>query len=180
MMVFKRSSLGTTLTDIANAIYTQEGPTQNNNPGNLLYAGQAGATGKDYRGFAIFSSLAAGQAAEVNQLQLLATRGTCATGAPVNTLADALACLTPPSDNNTAAYIANVSAATGVDPNTSLASLLAGTSSTSSIPDLSSLFGGSDSLDDGLGYLTSIATPDPAVIALGIGAAVLLFLYLRA
>lgn len=36
---------------------------RNNNPGNLKYIGQAGATGKDKDGFAIFGSLAAGAAA---------------------------------------------------------------------------------------------------------------------
>jgi hypothetical protein len=42
---------------------------RNNNPGNLKYTGQAGATGKDARGFAIFSSEAAGMAALESDLR---------------------------------------------------------------------------------------------------------------
>lgn len=41
---------------------------RNNNPGNLKYTGQAGATGKDSRGFAIFSSEAVGMDALVSDL----------------------------------------------------------------------------------------------------------------
>lgn len=119
--------LSATTADIAAAIYTQEGPVRNNNPGNLRYVGQAGATGQDSRGFAIFPTLAAGQAAEVAQLDLLISRGTCATGAPVSSLSDVISCLSPPSENDTATYINRVSAATGLDPNAPLAGFLDGT-----------------------------------------------------
>jgi hypothetical protein len=42
---------------------------RNNNPGNLKYAGQPGATGQDSRGFAIFGSLQDGWDALTRQLQ---------------------------------------------------------------------------------------------------------------
>jgi hypothetical protein len=47
--------------------------TRNNNPGNLKFAGQAGATGADAQGFAIFSSFADGWAALLRQLQKYVT-----------------------------------------------------------------------------------------------------------
>ena len=61
---------------MADAIQKQEGwfpgsaSYQNNNPGNLVYAGKAGATGKDNRNFAIFDSYASGRLALIRQLQL--------------------------------------------------------------------------------------------------------------
>jgi len=115
--------LGDTASTIASAIYRQEGAVQNNNPGNLMYAGQPGAIGEDSRGFAIFDTLASGQTAEVSQVNLDITRGTCATGAPVVNLSDLITCLSPPSQNDTATYISNVSAWTGIDPSANLASL---------------------------------------------------------
>ena len=63
------------LTDWANAIFHFEGGNKgdlnvrNNNPGNLKYSGQTGATGADSRGFAVFSSFDAGLAALVADLQ---------------------------------------------------------------------------------------------------------------
>jgi len=114
---------------IAGAIQTQEGwypgsvSYQNNNPGNLVYAGQPGAT-LGVGGFAAFSSYADGQAALVNQIQLDATRGTDVNGNPTTTLSQLIGSWAPASDgNDTAAYIANVSAATGYDPSASLSSL---------------------------------------------------------
>ena len=55
---------------IATAINHQESSNPSyNNPGDLRYAGQAGATGAAPNGMAIFSSLQAGQQAEVDQIQ---------------------------------------------------------------------------------------------------------------
>lgn len=155
------------------AIQTQEGPVQNNNPGNLLYAGQPGATGKDYRGFAIFSSLDAGTQAEASQISLDINRGTCATGAPVNTLRDLFNCLTPPSANDTAGYTSRVSSATGIDPDASLASVFSsGGDITSAGADWSSV------IDAGLlpADLT-VDSLDP-ITAVAIGAAALLAAFL--
>lgn len=47
----------------------------NNNPGNLMYAGQPGAIGADANGFAVFPDPASGVQALDNQLQLDASRG---------------------------------------------------------------------------------------------------------
>lgn len=107
---------------IAVAINRQEGATQNNNPGNLMYVGQAGATGADSRGFAIFPTLSAGQAAEQTQVALLINRGTCANGDPVTNEAQLIGCWSPANDprnapGSTNTYIQNVSAWTGLDPN---------------------------------------------------------------
>jgi hypothetical protein len=121
---------GTIADTIASAIYRQEGAVQNNNPGNLMYAGQPGAIGADSRGFAIFSTLQLGQTAEVNQINLDITRGTCATSAPVTDLSDLITCLSPPSQNDTATYISNVSAWTGIDPTANLQALSTGITST--------------------------------------------------
>lgn len=42
---------------------------RNNNPGNLKFAGQAGAIGQDEEGHAVFESYAAGWAALLNQIR---------------------------------------------------------------------------------------------------------------
>lgn len=63
-----------TLQAWANAIFHHEGGqpgdrnVRNNNPGNLKFAGQAGATGADPQGFAIFASMEAGWTALYRQL----------------------------------------------------------------------------------------------------------------
>jgi hypothetical protein len=116
------------VTAIASAIQTQEGYAPgtlaytNNNPGNLVYAGQAGAT-PGAGGFAAFPTYQAGLNALDNQITLDATRGTDVNGNPTTTLAQFITSYAPPSENNTAAYIANVSNWTGYDPNAPLSSL---------------------------------------------------------
>lgn len=116
------------LNAIAQAIQTQEGyypgslAYQNNNPGNLVYAGQTGATAGP-GGFAVFSSYALGYQAELNQINLDAVRGTDVNGNPVEDVADLLSSWAPPSANDTATYISNVAAATGYDPSAPLLSL---------------------------------------------------------
>ena len=82
---------------------------RNNNPGNLNYAGQAGATkeGGDKGRFAVFSSMAEGIAALYRQLQLYFKRG-------INTIADIVKKYAPSSDgNNEGAYISQLTKATG-------------------------------------------------------------------
>jgi hypothetical protein len=113
---------------IAAAIQTQEGYApgtlayRNNNPGNLRYAGQPGAT-PGAGGFAAFSSYPAGQAALKNQIALDAVRGTDVNGNPTTTVAELIGSWAPPSENDTSAYIASVAAQTGYDPNAALSSL---------------------------------------------------------
>src|SRR5271154_4464845 len=48
---------------------------RNNNPGNLMYVGQAGAIGQDAQGFAIFPDYQTGLTALDNQITLDASRG---------------------------------------------------------------------------------------------------------
>jgi hypothetical protein len=116
------------LNAIAQAIQTQEGyypgslSYQNNNPGNLVFAGQPGATAGP-GGFAVFSTYAAGYQAELNQINLDAVRGTDVNGNPIDNVADLLSSWAPPSANDTATYISNVTAATGYDPSAPLLSL---------------------------------------------------------
>jgi hypothetical protein len=125
MLVNLRRGMGATIQDLATAVYAQENVNPAyNNPGGLMYAGQPGTVGQAPNGLAIFSTLTAGQTAWVNQANLDITRGTCATGATVSTLSDLISCLTPPSDNDTATYISNVSAATGLDASSVLSTSL--------------------------------------------------------
>ncbi len=116
---------------IAAAIQNREGyyagsrSFRNNNPGNLRYVGQAGAT-SDPDGFAVFSSYVAGLQALKSQIVLDASRGSDAAGRPVNTLSDLISSWAPASENDTAGYIAAVSGSTGFDPSAPLSSLGSG------------------------------------------------------
>lgn len=73
-------SVASPLDAVALAIQGHEGwapgsvSFRNNNPGNLKYAGQAGATGADANGFAVFPTYDAGFQALKNQLALDASR----------------------------------------------------------------------------------------------------------
>lgn len=111
--------------------------SRNNNPGNLRSGpGQIGTSG----GFAVFPSPDAGFAALDNQIQLNAARGLTLNeffaGKP-----GVYAGYAPSSDsNNPAAYASFVAGQTGLDPNTPLSSLLAGSGTsgdTSVLPVLS-------------------------------------------
>jgi hypothetical protein len=87
---------------------------QNNNPGNLMYAGQPGAV-QGAGGFAKFGTPEAGYQALVAQVQLDAGRGL--------TLGQYITKYAPPSSNNTAQYIQQATQALGVSANTPLASI---------------------------------------------------------
>lgn len=81
---------------------------RNNNPGNLEFAGQAGATREAGSGrFAKFSSASEGVAALVKQLKRYGGRG-------LNTLDKIVNTYAPSSENNTKAYIAALSKQLGV------------------------------------------------------------------
>lgn len=122
-----------TLSDIARAIFRQEGALDRDgnwntgslayrlkNPGNLAYAGQPGATpvtlwdpmAKTNITYAQFGTLEQGIAATERQLALDASRGL--------TLAQRLSTW---ATGNRAQYLANVSSWTGVAPSTRLADL---------------------------------------------------------
>jgi hypothetical protein len=84
---------------------------RNNNPGNIEYGSFAkshGATGSDGR-FAIFPTMAAGQAAQKALLE-----GYLSSGA--NTVNKAISKWAPSSENNTPAYAADVAKQMGVGP----------------------------------------------------------------
>jgi hypothetical protein len=95
---------------------------RNNNPGNLNFAGQRGASKESGPGgrFATFQSMPEGIAALADQLQLYASRGTDSVRAIISKYA-------PSGENNTEAYIKTIMSKLGVsadqhlnmaDPNT--------------------------------------------------------------
>lgn len=86
----------------------------NNNPGNLRFVGQAGAT-QGQGGFARFESPEAGAIALANQIQLDASRGL--------TVSQFINKYAPPSENNTGQYINQFVASLGTSPNAKLSSL---------------------------------------------------------
>ncbi|WP_147196050.1 hypothetical protein [Pantoea sp. CCBC3-3-1] len=91
------------------AVLSQPRGIRNNNPGNLNYAGQAGATkeGGENGRFAVFSNMGEGVAALYRQLQLYMKRG-------VNTIESIVNKYAPAGDNNNvAAYIQQLVGATG-------------------------------------------------------------------
>ena len=89
---------------------------RHNNPGNLVFAGQRGATvGETVAGhtFARFQSTEEGVAALYRQLQLYQKRG-------IDTLTEIMGVYAPEGANNTGAYINALSKTTGLDPNQQL------------------------------------------------------------
>ena len=80
---------------------------KNNNPGNLKFANQPGATA-DARGFAKFDDPQAGMNALVNQINIDRSRG--------DTLEEFISDYAPPSENATQNYIDYVSERTGIAP----------------------------------------------------------------
>jgi len=83
---------------------------RNNNPGNLRFANQRGAIGKDKNGFAIFPTPEAGMEAMRRQI----AKDTQERGL---TLENFIKKYAPPSENPTSEYVKNVSAKTGIAPN---------------------------------------------------------------
>jgi len=79
---------------------------RNNNPGNLEFAGQDGATLEPGGRFARFSTMAQGVAALGHQLQIYASRGN-------DTIAGIIAKYAPSGENDTSGYVAHVAASTG-------------------------------------------------------------------
>lgn len=88
---------------------------RNNNPGNLNYVGQAGATkeaGPNGR-FAVFRSAEEGLQALAHQLRLYGQRG-------INSIRSVISKFAPASENNTQAYIGSVSKNLGVGSDAAL------------------------------------------------------------
>lgn len=152
-----------TVQTIANTIVTQEGYNAalapNNNPGNLIYAGQSGAS-PGAGGFAQFSSYQAGLDALENQVQLYAARGM--------TISDMMAVYAPAGQgsNNPTLYASKVAGALGVSPDTSLLDLAAGSSvDASAAPTDVYTDSGTVSLDSLLGG----SAADPVLLSVGAG-----------
>jgi hypothetical protein len=118
----------------ANLIEKQEGyypgsvAYADNNPGNLMFAGQPGATSGP-GGFAVFDNSADGTQALYNQLNLYAT-GTCgACGGQPLTIEQMTAIYAPAaqSGNDPTVYAQNLANGLGVDPDTELSDVFGGT-----------------------------------------------------
>ena len=93
---------------------------RNNNPGNLKFAGQAGAIGQDDEGHAIFSSYSAGWNALKNQIRA-AFNGT----SRVYSAADSLySFFRKYAEGNATQYAEFVAGKLGVDPNSTLGGLI--------------------------------------------------------
>lgn len=88
---------------------------RNNNPGNLKYAGQAGATKESGENgyFAVFGSMEEGIKALARQLQLYSERG-------LDTIREIIGTYAPATENDTTGYIAAVARAMGIDPDAKL------------------------------------------------------------
>lgn len=88
---------------------------RNNNPGNLNYVGQEGATKEDGPNgrFAVFRSAEEGLRALANQLRMYGSRG-------INSVRAIISKFAPPSENNTQAYIGSVSKGLGIGADAAL------------------------------------------------------------
>ena len=107
-----------------------------NNPGNLVYAGQPGAT-QGPGGFAVFDSYQDGLQALYNQLNLYATGACQACNGQPQTIASMTAIYAPAGqgNNNPAAYASFLASGMGVDSDTSLSDIFDGSVDASTSPE---------------------------------------------
>ena len=153
---FGRFGLGDSAATIASTIQKVEGyypgtlAYRNNNPGNLIYVGQPGAT-PGAGGFAAFPSYDAGYQALLNQIQNYANRGLT-----IQQMMDIYAPASQPGNNPTL-YANQIASALGVSTDTTVADALAGTSADSSASDTSGV-------DLGSMFTTADGSPDPVAI----------------
>lgn len=108
---------GTTFPPVASMM---EGPGgRNNNPGNLRFIGQRGATGADKKNFAIFPTMALGWEALQRDVRAKMTGNTRTVLNSGSTLAGFFEVYAPRSENKETldGYIAAVAAALGLSPN---------------------------------------------------------------
>lgn len=97
---------------------------KNKNPGNLKFAGQEGAIGKDSNGFAIFKTYEAGLAALQRQI-LMACNGTSNVFKPTFTVLEFFQKYAPSTDNNDPfSYALEVAQKVGVNINVQMKDLL--------------------------------------------------------
>jgi hypothetical protein len=158
------------ITTLANAIQRVEGyiapnaqypnvslAYQNNNPGNLRFANQPGATKACTQTngcFAKFPTYDAGYTALENQIQLQADQG--------QTLSQFINQYAPPADgNNTSAYLQTLMNATGASADTPLTNVIGGATLSASTGR-----GGDSTITSGTSDLSSIdlSSFDPSVI----------------
>ena len=140
---------------LAQAIQTQEGyypgslAYQNNNPGNLIYVGQAGAT-PGAGGFADFTNYQAGLNALYNQLNLYATGACAACGGQPLTIQQMADIYAPAGQgsNDPTVYAQNMANALGVSPDTLLSAALAGSGAGSGTGSGAGAGSGLDTTDD--------------------------------
>jgi hypothetical protein len=147
---YRGMGAATDFSAVANAIQAQEGyypgsiAYRNNNPGNLMYAGQPGATSGP-GGFAVFPDYQTGYNALLNQISLDASRG--------ETISQFISKYAPAAGgNDPTTYASNVAAALVLSPGDPLASAAGGAAASDSmapidagiVPDLSSLVSGQD------------------------------------
>ena len=91
---------------------------RNNNPGNLGFAGQKGASRENGSGrFAAFNTPEEGLAAMSKQLDLFFTGKSRNVKGPAQTVNAIISAWAPPGENDTRAYVNQVSKALGVNPN---------------------------------------------------------------
>ena len=143
------------ISTIASTIQSVEGyypgslAYKNNNPGNLIYVGQAGAT-PGAGGFAAFPSYDAGYQALVNQIQNYSNQGL--------TINQMMAKYAPAGDgsNNPTAYAQTIANALGVSPDATVADAIAGNATAGIGPvDTSGVFSSVDTAFSDLGGAVS-------------------------
>jgi hypothetical protein len=125
----------------ANAIAQFEGfnspgsrPARNNNPGDLKFAGQSGAIGKDTGNFAVFPDPGTGFQALYNQLARYVSQ--FPSDSILDIMAHYLGQASPGADTqgNAYTYAAFVASQLGVDISTTLSQLVAGAGAPSGVP----------------------------------------------
>lgn len=119
------ATMSSKITSWADAIKSFEGwfpgsrSYRNNNPGNLKFVNQAGATGPDETGHAIFDSYNSGWSALIHQLTI-ATTGVSQVYAPYDTLYDFFKKY---AEENSTQYAEFVARRLGVSPYTQIREL---------------------------------------------------------
>jgi hypothetical protein len=144
-------------------------PARNNNPGDLMFAGQPGAVGKDSGGFAIFPDAPTGWTALYNQLNAYVSN--FPDYSLLQIMAHYLGQSTPTSDSqgNAFTYAGFVAQALGVDPSTTLAALAGGVASAVSSAVSSAVAvvdPSSPDASDGSASTPAAIPPDPGTILL--------------
>lgn len=125
MIFMGRKIISPQLEEMAKAIMDFEGyfpgsvSERNNNPGNLKFARQAGSTGEDEQGHAIFGTFEEGWNALVNQLKMAIT-GTSRVYRPTDSLYEFFSKY---AEANSIQYTAYVASRMGVHPGTSIGTI---------------------------------------------------------